>query len=246
MGKLLAILMTCFCVDLASAKPEFAFLSQQQNNSKEACLQCHGNTRPTPPDGGSRAPIWDTQYSMNWEMYELPTTDNPPLFDIPAEKRISRGKTFYDWKNKRMAEFYQDRCLNIFPSGNDFSCKFISSYGKTYLIRYELGDLTKPKSCCLLSEEPFWAPRPDVLRNMGFQKQTVDGREKTNWWILDTPLPGPFGYGTHDRTNHPVAFWFPVIDGWVQQNFSDYSEKAPPAQSFALPRMCVRTEVCSD
>ena len=243
---MLITLSFCIYTSLADARPEFTFLSQQSPNSKQACLQCHGNTRPTPPEGGSNAPIWASQYSMNWEMYEVPTTETPPLFDIPAERLISRGKTFYDWPKKRMAEYYQDRCLNIFSSGNNFSCKFISTYGETHLIRYELGDLTKPKSCCLISADPFWAPRPDVLRNMGFQKQTVSGRVKTNWWILDTPLPGPFGYGTVERSNHPVAFWFPVVDGWVQQIFSDYSDKAPPIRSFTVPPLCRHAEVCDD
>lgn len=247
MKTLFIAFAVCFFASFAEARPEWGIVSGSHANSNQACLQCHGNKPATPPsDGSPRAPLWKNQYSMNWEMYELPVSETPPLLEIPAERLVSRGKTFYDFTKKKMAEFYQDRCLNIFASGNNFSCKFISSYGKTHLIRYELGNLTRPQSCCLISAEPFWAPRPDVLRNMSLQQKSGTGRETVNWWILDTPLPGPFGYGTTDRTKEPVAFWFPVINGWVQQNFSDYSDKAPAPISFALPAMCRNAEVCEE
>lgn len=246
-----AVISICLFIGIsqASAFPQFVRSSSEpKQNSLQACLQCHGNKAAVPPEnaGTPRPPLIANQFSMDWQMYELdPAKETPPVLALIPQNFISSGETHYDWSKRKMVEVYLDRCLNIFPSGNDFSCKFLSSYGKTYLIRSELGNINKLKSCCLLSADPFWAPRTDVLRNMGFQKTTGE-RNKTNWWILDTPLPGPFGYGTLERSGDPVAFWFPVIDKWVQQNFSNYSERQPPPAVFAFPRICREAQVCEE
>jgi hypothetical protein len=200
------------------------------------CLRCHGNVEPPADAGGAKPPLLDSAFSMSWLMYETSSAQTPPYTQIPEPHSVSRGRTYYDWSDRSMTEIYRDRCIDIFEGGNDFSCQFLSNHEKTYLIRFALGDLTKPTSCCRWSADPFWAPRPDVLANMHFQQSLkLDGTD-TDFWSLDIPIPGPFGYGVAGK--RPVAFWFPVIGGWVQQEFSDYVSARPDPGVFEAPRIC--------
>jgi hypothetical protein len=171
-------------------------------------------------------------------MYEFQSEAPPPLTVIPEGGRVLPGLSHYDWASRRMTEIYEDLCIDIFPGPRDFSCQFLSDGPRTYFIRFERGRLDKPTSCCLWSEGEFWAPRPDVLRNMRYQKELAIGGEPADFWVLDIPMPGPFGYGTRKESATPVAFWFPVISGWVQQEFHDYQAKLPPADAFKLPELC--------
>ncbi len=170
-------------------------------------------------------------------MFTLKSEQPPPYEEIPKPYTVDRGKTFYDWSEKKMTEIYYDHCIDIFPSGNNFSCQFISDRDKTYFITFKLNDLNQAQSCCLWSAGEFWAPRPDVLQNMTFQKETESQKQQVTWWNYNIPLPGPFGYGTV-KENIPYAFWFPVISGWVQQNFSNYSPEKPDPRIFELPDLC--------
>lgn len=213
--------------------------------SENACLHCHGNQ---PPVGSATQspPLLSPSFSMNWFMYEFEGERVPPFSTILLPYRISRGRTHYDWATRKMTEIYEDRCIDIFPSGNEFSCQFLSVREKTYFIRYALGDLSKAESCCLWSKEPFWAPRPDVLLNMSFQQNKEINQEPADLWFYDIPLPGPFGYATARNSSRPVAFWFPVIGGWVQQNFSHYVSTRPDSAVFELPGLCTgHLDVCS-
>lgn len=215
------------------------FASAHPSAPPNACLKCHGNQEPQPPAASEKnPPTLGQQFSMDWLMYEVKGEQAPPFSDISNPHKVIRGQTHYNWPERKMTEIYLDQCINIFPDGNNFSCKFISLRDKTYLMKFPLRDLRKPKSCCLWSKEPFWTPRPDVLLNMQFHKEGKLGDQKVNWWIHDMPLPGPFGYGIENGSSKPAAFWFPVIGAWVQQNFSNYSEKAPPAAVFDLPEVC--------
>lgn len=219
------------------------FLSVQSSafpgsqSSTSACLRCHGNTAPDSRNA-NRSPVWAHQFSMDWTMYEIKSRERPPFENIPVGSSHTQGRTYYDWTSKKMVEIYFHRCINIFPNGNNFSCKFISDHDRTYLIKFPIGRFGKPDSCCRWSRDAFWAPRPDVLQNFSFQKTSTFADNSVNWWIHDVPLPGPFGYGTEVTTGEPVAFWFPVIGAWAQQNFSGYTRQNPDPRVFALPAIC--------
>ena len=171
-------------------------------------------------------------------MIEFQSNQPPPFATIPTPNQVSLGETYYDADTQRMTEIYRDRCIRIFPTGNDFSCQFLSDRERTFLIRFPLHDLSHPNSCCRWSAEPFWAPRTDVLRNFAYQQQLKFGDEPVNFFLLDIPLPGPFGYGVTAREKRPAAFWFPVIDAWVQQNFAGFSPDRPDPRVFAVPAIC--------
>lgn len=178
-------------------------------------------------------------------MYQFESETPPPFAEIPEKHQSLRGQTHYDWSSKKMTEIYLDRCIDIFPSGNDFSCQFISDQDHTYLLKFKLRDLSQMISCCRWSESAFWAPRPDVLHNMKFQKNGVLAGQKVRWWSYDIPLPGPFGYATRVGSDEPAAFWFPVIHGWVQQNFSHYRAALPNPKVFEIPQACLEShQIC--
>ena len=138
-----------------------------------------------------------------------------------------------------MTEKYIDKCINIFPEGRDYPCQFLSVGDKTYFIKFQKQDeRLVPSSCCLWSKGGFWAPRPDVLKNMRYDRSTFVEGETIQWWILDIPLPGPFGYGLTEAKLLPKAFWFPVIEGWVQQEFYNFSRRKPDQSQFFIPKIC--------
>jgi hypothetical protein len=225
---------------LGMSNHSFAFPGARDSSDTNTCLECHGNTSPQLKISSPLiAPELPKQFSMDWKMFEFSSDQRPPFSSIPKPNSFLPGETHYDWDSQSMTEIYPDKCIDIFPNGRDFSCQFTSVADKTYLIKYSGRD-NSPDSCCLWSESGFWAPRPDVLKNMVFdQKMIFDGSESV-WWTLDIPLPGPFGYGTFRNSKTPVAFWFPVINGWVQQDFFHFSTEKPDSKYFELPQMCLQ------
>lgn len=208
------------------------------------CIQCHGNLAPS-HDLDKTAPELNQTFSMDWEMFEFTSEKRPPL-SHPSSNYLP-GKTFYDWDRQSMTEIYPEKCIDIFADGRDFPCQFTSVKNKTFLVRFNKQEPKEVDSCCKWSQGDFFSPRPDVLQNMIFDKKQALEGWKAEWWILDIPLPGPFGYGTYGHSNIPGAFWFPVISGWVQQDFSNYSSSRPDPIVFELPEMCKGTiSVCKD
>jgi hypothetical protein len=68
---------------------------------------------------------------------------------------------------------------------------------------------------------------------------------QASWWQLPQidPPTGPFWYAFN--ASLPVAdpqvylaFAFPGVQGWVQQNFFNVRPVAPPASVWALPALC--------
>jgi hypothetical protein len=183
---------------------------------------------------------------MRWNMHEFSSSQRPPFAEFPRPSAMIKGKTYYDWSRKSMTEIYQERCIDIFPRGRDFPCQFLSVDEKTFFIVFAPDKSDQIESCCLWRKDKFYAPRPDVL-NILEKDQDMDIQgSSVSWWILDIELPGPFGYGLYANTNVPYAFWFPVISGWVQQNFHQFKHEKPNPEVFEIPMMCKKhdLEVC--
>lgn len=217
----------------------FGFAS---SNQSDQCSLCHSNSEPSLPRRNAiPPPLLPTAYSMNWDMYEFSGSQRPPRAELSQPLGVIHGSTYYDWSRKSMTEIYRERCIDIFPEGRDYPCQFTSIADKTFFIRFAKSEAHQVESCCLWRREPFWPPRPDVLRVMSYDQQQSWQGVDTTWWILDTPEPGPFGYGLSG--GRPVAFWFPVISGWVQQVFRDFSTVAPASAPFELPVICRATSL---
>jgi hypothetical protein len=251
--RIVALFSSLFFLGSGNRANAFPSLARTAKSEENLCLRCHGNLPALSPIstgvGEPLAPILPMRYQMDWVMHEVQSEDRPPFFDLEGSPGRSTavlpGRTFYDWTQHKMVEVYLDRCINIFPSGNDFACKFISSGNTTYLVKYPRGNLRRADSCCRWSDGDFYAPRPDVLRNFQRQNQSTHDGRTTNWWVLEEPMPGPFGYGLDSPTNEPLTFWFPVIGAWAQQNFSNFSTAPPDPEVFAIPELCAsKVPVC--
>lgn len=211
------------------------FENKKLQNEHDWCQTCHSNQ--TPSHSVEYAPLLPQQFSMDWKMYEFVSQQRPPVQKIENPDQVIHGSTYYDWERKSMTEVYREHCIDIFPLERNYPCQFTSIENKTYLIRFDKIDAEKPQSCCLWQKNNFWAPRPDVILNMKFDQNINFQTKETHWWILDIPFPGPFGYGFY-RNHTPAAFWFPVISGWVQQEFENFREGKPAEKHFQLPKIC--------
>jgi hypothetical protein len=209
------------------------------------CLLCHGNQSASFDPKSFLPPELPRQFTMDWTMFEFESSQRPPFATLPPHTFIT-GKTFYDWDSKSMTESYPEKCIDIFSEGRDYPCQFTSVKDKTYLIKFRKDAPDQVDSCCKWTNSGFWAPRPDVVRNMTFDQSLTFSGKQSNWWDLIIPLPGPFGYGMFGNTNVPAAFWFPVISGWVQQDFSHFTPSKPDPKYFELPPSCEAAPVCAD
>lgn len=217
-----------------------AFPGLQLANGEDevnTCQRCHGNATNSGATNGQLAPLLPHKFSMDWRMHEFKSNSRPPVA-LNQNSHVIRGSTYYDWDRHSMTEIYRDQCIDIFPEGRDFPCQFTSVGSKTFFIKYAKSNHAHVDSCCLWSKDPFWAPRPDVIRNMKFDIVGNTRVAGINWWILDIPMPGPFGYGLQ-KNGAPSAFWFPVISGWVQQEFMNFKNHAPGAKYFQVPNQCL-------
>ncbi len=182
---------------------------------------------------------------MKWDMHEYAGSRRPPIPQLKDPKATIKGITHFDASIPAMTEIYEKQCIDIFETGRDFPCQFLSVGSVTWFIKFGKDGKNRPESCCKWSAGEFWAPRRDVVRNMIRDERENNLRgDPVNWWILDIPLPGPFGYGFH-ADGKPAAFWFPVISGWVQQEFRDFKQQRPAAKAFEKPAICLNeSPVC--
>ncbi len=220
------------------------FLSRNIYAKTDWCARCHSNSAPftgssnerkSPPSG---APLLPEHFSMQWDMHEFSSPTRPPVADLKKQKLTIKGTTHFDSGVPAMTEIYKKQCIDIFDSGRDFPCQFLSVGSVTWFIKFSKDGKSRPESCCKWSPGPFWSPRRDVVHNMinDSQGQKLRGKN-VSWWVLDIPLPGPFGYGFYTN-GQPAAFWFPVNSGWVQQEFRDFNGERPASTLFGKPEIC--------
>eukprot|EP00759_Apiculatamorpha_spiralis_P006917 PhF_6_TR14129/c0_g1_i3/m.22597 len=123
-----------------------------------------------------------------------------------------------------MIEKRFDYCVNIFPTGNNFSCVFHNINATSYLLTEGPNSPFPP--CCIFGQ-PWHPPPPDFLRSK-VRSQYVPGNYpwagvNAQWWIVPSIKPpvGPFYYAFASNSTPQVykSFSFPGVNGWVEQNF---------------------------
>jgi len=141
-----------------------------------------------------------------------------------------------------MIEVRQDYCVNIFPTGNNFSCTFFNVQGAVYLIADDPSLVHPP--CCLFGR-PWHPPAPTFLRD----DQTATmfatapwGQQLANWWILPSvdPPTGPFYFAFRNNSSPQVylSFTFPGVEGFVVQNFFNIKYQRPDPSVWIIPDQC--------
>lgn len=132
-----------------------------------------------PPD-----PVYPKWWVSDWTMYRVfnnyqkfpPPYSSPPENLQPSDYEVSQGRSYYDDTyvpkdgdgTGAMMEFYQDKCLPIFPLSNDFTCAFISLGNKAYFLRYEDRPKDTPQCCQFsLANHP---PRTDFIKHLPYSK----------------------------------------------------------------------------
>lgn len=222
-------------------------------------------------------PLYPETWVSDWVMYRVfdgyqdnpPPYASPPATLTPDQYEVSYGTTYYDSTynadqypdSGAMMEYYQDRCLPIFPIANDFTCAFISLGKTAYFITYEQDRPQDMPACCLFSPENH-PPRRDFVKHLPYSSADSGRVDGIQAYSLTTPGPGGapilFGYAFESeyRTDdgiqgqqayrHPFAFYFsgspltPPNAPIVTQNYTNFSAIPPdPAQTWDLVgQMC--------
>lgn len=230
-----------------AASPTMALGSVEQD-PLTTCLACHRDAKPTSlPQGSPFEPLLPRHYSAEWYYFNVRIEAPPPYGTLPDTDTKGHGVTHYDWDRKSMLEIYEDVCVNRFPSGHKFPCRFLHVGGTAYYMTFEKSAYDAPKTCCVLLKPPFYPVRPDfVSLAMTYQKRMPFDHKATDWWLLDVHYPSRyFGYGFDSKTREPVAFWYRVLDGWGQQNFYNLRKQRPDPAVFDVPAMCQQAKLCN-
>lgn len=231
-------------------------------------------------EGEPSDPLYPQQWISDWVMYTVhdgfvknpPPYSSPPSTLTPEQYSVSYGSTYYDSTYQAdsypdsgaMMEFYQERCLPIFPIDNQFTCAFISLGKTAYFLTFPQDRPANMPECCLFSPENH-PPRRDFVKHLPYSAADTARIDGIQAYSLKTPGPGGapilFGYAFESsyRTDpgitgqeayrHPYAFYFsgsatnPPNAPMVSQNYTNFSAAKPdPSQTWDLVgKMCTGT-----
>ncbi|NER47498.1 MAG: hypothetical protein F6J92_12500 [Symploca sp. SIO1A3] len=219
------------------------------------CVPPRKQTDPSDP----QYPKW---WVSDWTMYRVfnnykqfpPPYDSPPQGLIANEDyEVSYGTTYYDSTyipedkdgKSAMMEYYEKRCLPIFPQDNKYTCSFVSLGNKAYFLSD--GNHGNPP-ICLFSPENH-PPRTDFIKHLPYNPE--DSAHLNNslqaYSLLVSPQAILFGYAfnkqptpdSFDSTakpyRHPQSFYFsgypeePPNAPIVSQNYTNFRMEQPNA-----------------
>lgn len=121
-----------------------------------ACVYTRAPGEPTDPE---LPEYWTSHWIMyrvfgQFEHYPPPFAGRPPApLKDGVDYETSHGATFYDstthWPNGKGAimEYYDKRCLPIFPGSNHYSCAFVSLGDTAYFVTYDDRPDDMPQFC---------------------------------------------------------------------------------------------------
>ena len=203
-----------------------------------------------PPD-----PSYPEYWQSSWTMYRVYNgyVENPPPYDgkPPAPMKegvdyeVSYGASYYDstYRGKygegAMQEYYDKRCLPIFPIDNKFTCSFISLGDVAYFVTYPQDRPAGMPPVCLFSKRNH-PPRRDFIVHLPYstgdsQRLGVPGAQGYSFWI-DGSTGKPIQTGASpDRTaDQAILFgyaWAPVRGAMLPSSFYFSGYPLPPANA---------------
>jgi hypothetical protein len=225
---------------------------------------------PKRAQGDPSDPLYPEWWSSKWTMYRVhdhyleypPPYASPPAgLEAGRDYETSYGATYYDSTfvpadgdgTGAMMEYYEQRCLPIFPGSNQYTCAFISLGNKAYFLNYGQDPASKP-SCCQFSLDNH-PPRRDFIKHLPYsaeRSQHLDGSLQAYATVVDPDIL--FGYAFYEQATadtadpaappyrHPQSFYFsgygdaghapnaPI----VSQNYEGFRmEKPKPEETWA-------------
>jgi hypothetical protein len=234
-----------------------------------AAPNCSYAGDPGRPPDPSYPPYWQSHWTMyrvfNYGTSLPPYAGPPPGLKPGQDYEISYGATYYDstttWPNGQgaMMEYYDKRCLPIFPGiPNTFTCAFISLGDTAYFLTYPQDRPKGMPPVCLFSPLNH-PPRPDFITHLPYAKgdsaQLGGGAQAYSFWVGADGKPFQTGVRP-DQTNNqgvmfgyafapvngklqPQSFYFsgfpldPPNAPFVSQNYSDWAPTKPdPAKTW--------------
>lgn len=154
------------------------------------CLYPRGPGEPSDP-------LYPLYWTSRWEMRVVTEgyEKNPPPYgkEMPAGTKYttSVGATYYDstWEGPSgtgaMMEYYEKKCLPIFPIDNNFTCSFISLGNTAYFVTYDQDRPPGMPKVCLFSELNH-PPRRDFIKHLPYSKgdsERVPNIQGYSFWI---------------------------------------------------------------
>lgn len=214
--------------------PEDVYTTYGVHNSEHSeacesstCAYTRGPGEPTDPQ-------FPEYWTSDWTMYRVYANyqDNMPPYEgrPPAalvegrDYEVSYGTTWYDstWNGGQGAimEYYDKRCLPIFPIDNHYSCSFISLGDAAFFVTYEADRPQWMPEVCLFSPRNH-LPRPDFIKHLPYSKsdsERLGGKVQSyGFWVsAETSKRVQTGVSP-DRTQQ----------GDIMFGYAFYSEETP-------------------
>ena len=219
----------------------------------EPGIDCTPSRAPSDPSDPQYPKWWISDWTMyrvfqNYEEFP-PPYDSPPEGLTPSDYEVSYGITYYDSTyipddgdgEGAMKEYYEKRCLPIFPQDNKYTCSFVSLGNKAYFLRYDNKDLKENPSICLFSPENH-PPRTDFIKHLPYNptdsahvhnslqaySERFDEQEILFGYAFNkNPTPNSFD-STAKPYRHPQSFYFSGYPGTppdapiVSQNYTNF------------------------
>lgn len=225
--------------------------------------------------GEPENPIYPEYWVSDWNMYRVYNNYSaypPPYVNAPppqlkegVDYEKSTGTTYYDstWSgpggNGAMMEYYEARCLPIFPISNKFTCAFISLGKTAYFVTYEKDRPQGMPPVCLFSSFNH-PPARDFIKHLPYSKedstQIGEGGQGYSFWVsandgkpiqtgvkpdrtADQAIMFGYGFAPKDGQIMPQSFYFsgyplpPANAPFVSQNYTDFKAVKPdPAKTW--------------
>jgi len=221
------------------------------------------------PEGTPSDPLFPPQWVSDWVMYTVHDgyQRSPPPYPMDIESvgitdyTKSHGTTYYDGSfthplypgEGAMMEYYEERCLPIFPIKDDYTCAFVSLGNTAYFLTPDENNRPADMPACCLFSPLNHPPRRDFIKHLPYSPADSARLPNVQAYSLETPGPGGssilFGYSYNstymrddatDRTEsaayrHPNQFYFsgfpapPVNAPIVTQIYTNFSSIPPDA-----------------
>lgn len=211
---------------------------------------CRYTRGPGEPPDPSYPEYWQSSWTMyrvykNYAQYPPPYNGKPPApLKEGVDYEASTGASYYDstYRGKygegAMQEFYEKRCLPIFPIDNHFTCSFISLGPIAYFLTYPQDRPAGMPPVCLFSKRNH-PPRRDFISHLpystGDSQRLGGGAQGYSFWV-DGATGKPIQTGVSpDRTaDQAIMFGYafaPAGGEMKPQSFYFSGYPLPPANA---------------